>query len=328
MIIVTGGAGFIGSNIVASICSDLNQKVIVCDKFESDQKWKNLSNSLVEDIVYPEQLNEFLEKFSSEIKVIIHMGAISSTTVTDSELAISTNYKFPKFLWEWSTNNQVPFFYASSAATYGNGDNGFDDDNDIQKFQSLSPLNLYGWSKHLFDLWVLNQINNSLACPPRWAGLKFFNVYGQNEYHKEDMQSLIAKNFKNVMSGNPVKLFKSYQSDYADGGQLRDFIYVNDCVSVINWLLTGNRLSKIYNVGTGVARSFNDLITCLGNSIGKTPVIEFIDMPDDIKNNYQYFTQAKIENIQNAGYDKPFTSLEDGVDNYVKNYLNTDNPYR
>jgi ADP-L-glycero-D-manno-heptose 6-epimerase len=328
MIIVTGGAGFIGSNIVASLCSDLNKKVIVCDIFESDKKWKNLSNSLFEDIIFPEQLNEFLEKFSNQIEVIIHMGAVSSTTVTDSELAINTNYKFPKYLWEWSAKNKIPFFYASSAATYGNGDNGFNDDNDIHKFQNLSPLNLYGWSKHLFDLWVLKQINNSLPSPPRWAGLKFFNVYGQNEYHKGNMQSLIAKNFKNVMNGKPVNLFKSYDSKYADGEQLRDFIYVNDCVSVINWLLSGNRPSMIYNVGTGVARSFNDLIQCMGSSIGKTPAIEFIDMPADIQKNYQYFTQAKTENIQKAGYDRPFTSLEEGVDIYVKNYLITNNPYR
>jgi len=328
MIIVTGGAGFIGSNIVADICCDLNNKVIVCDEFDTSTKWKNLSNKVIEDIVFPEQLTGFLQSFGKDVSTIIHMGAVSSTTVIDSKLAIDTNFKLSKYLWQWSATRNIPFFYASSAATYGNGENGFTDDNDIQKYQSLKPLNLYGWSKHLFDLWVLNQVLDSRPAPLRWAGLKFFNVYGQNEYHKGDMQSLIAKNYIKVINGETVKLFKSYKTDYADGEQLRDFIYVNDCVSVVNWLLSGNQPSGIYNVGTGTARTFHDLIKCLGSAIGKEPVIEFIDMPTEIQQNYQYFTQAETENILKAGYDKPFTSLEDGVDNYVKKYLITNHHYR
>ena len=328
MKIVTGGAGFIGSNIVADLCLDNKQDIVVCDKFDTSLKWKNLLSKGLEDIIQPDQLIDFLEENSGQIETVIHMGAVSNTDITDSRLAVETNFKLSKKLWEWTAGREIPFFYASSAATYGNGENGFDDENDIRKYKNLRPLNLYGWSKHIFDLWVLKQIENSRPAPPRWAGLKFFNVYGQNEYHKGNMQSLIAKNYQKVTNGETINLFKSHKSSYRDGEQSRDFVYVNDCVSVVNWLMSGNRPSKIYNVGTGISRSFNDLIACLGKAAGIQPSIEYIDMPAQIQDSYQYFTQANIENLVKAGYDRPFTSLEDGVAEYVSSYLRTENPYR
>lgn len=327
MILVTGGAGFIGSNLVAAL-SEQGQEVIVCDWLRQDERWRNIAKHDVADVVAPEQLMAFLAGKGQAVKAIVHMGAISATTETDVDAIVANNIRLTLDMWDWATAQRVPFLYASSAATYGDGEAGFDDAFSCEALARLRPLNAYGWSKHFIDRRIAQLIARGRPTPPQWAGLKFFNVYGPNEYHKGGMKSVIAQNCARVAGGEPLRLFRSYRADYADGGQLRDFVYVADCVKVVLWLLQNPQVSGLFNLGTGEARSWLDLGRALFAALDRPEVIEFIAMPEQIRPKYQYFTQASMGRLRAAGYDAPFTSLEAGVADYVRNYLTASDPYR
>lgn len=327
MHLVTGGAGFIGSNIVADLTAR-GQDVAVCDLFGIDDKWKNLRQHKLVDIINPADLEDWLKTHAGDIESIIHMGAISATTERDVDLIIDSNFILSKKLWQFCAEQECPFLYASSAATYGDGTQGFSDRTDHDYMSQLMPMNPYGWSKHLFDRWALDAVQKNKPTPPKWAGLKFFNVYGPNEYHKGSMKSVIAQNFATISRGEPIRLFKSYKDEYPDGGQLRDFVYVEDCVQTIRWMLDHDFASDIYNIGTGQARSWLDLAHAMFDAMGKDPEIEFIEMPIEIRDRYQYYTQADMEKLKNAGYLNNGFSLEDGVKDYIQSYLSQENPYR
>jgi ADP-L-glycero-D-manno-heptose 6-epimerase len=329
MIVVTGGAGFIGSNLVAALARRGASEVVVCDRLaDDDPKAANIAKHGVARVIAPEDLLAFLDAEAGAVEAIFHMGAISSTTVTDVDLVMAENYEFSLALWHWCAAQGVRLIYASSAATYGDGAQGFDDDGSLKALARLKPLNLYGWSKHLFDRRVARLVAAGGAAPPQWAGLKFFNVYGPNEYHKGAMQSIVAKNHGKAARGEAVTLFKSHHPDYADGGQSRDFVSVDDCVAVMLWLLDNPQVSGLYNLGTGEARSFADLIGALFAAVGREPNIEFVDTPEDIRANYQYFTEASMARLRGAGYSAPFLSLEDGVGAYVREFLGRNDPYK
>lgn len=326
-ILVTGGAGFIGSNIVAAL-SERGDRVSVCDWLETGDKWKNLAKHVIDDMVDPDNIMEWLDKNGSNLKAIIHMGAISATTETDGDLILDRNFRPTRALWHWCAENNVSFLFASSAATYGDGSQGFDDDQEEGALSELKPLNLYGWSKHAFDKYIARSLKNDGPKPPQWAGLKFFNVYGPNEYHKEGMKSVIAQSYPKIAAGEAVTLFKSHNPDYEDGGQLRDFVYVKDCVKVILWLLENPDISGLFNLGTGQARSFKDLASATFKAAGKSENINYIDTPEAIRDKYQYFTEASMQKLRDAGYGGNFYSLEDGINEYVTDYLSKADPYR
>lgn len=329
MIVVTGGAGFIGSNIVARLCAEDRHDVVVCDRLEGADlgKWKNLAKHRIADFWWPEQMFEKLEAYADRIEAVVHMGAISSTTEPDADLILKTNFALSRDLWDWCCGHDVQLVYASSAATYGDGNEGFDDDDDFASLQKLRPLNAYGYSKYLFDLYARQQSERGHA-PNQWAGLKFFNVYGPNEYHKGGMKSVVAQIWPKVQAGEPVQLFRSHHPDYADGGQLRDFVHVDDVVDVIDWLLGKPEISGIFNAGSGQARSFADLARATFAAAGKEPQITYIDMPEVIRDRYQYFTQARMDRVRALGFDGQSTPLEEGVRRYVQFYLATEDPYR
>ncbi len=326
-ILVTGGAGFIGSNIAGMLADQTDYRIVVADEFGNGSKWRNLSKHRIFEIIGPDDIFYWLEDNAHDLEAIIHMGAVSSTTETDVDLILATNFTLSRTLWNWAATHEKRFIYASSAATYGDGAAGFDDDLGIEALSKLNPLNAYGWSKHLFDQCVSVATAANDTMPPQWAGLKFFNVYGPNEYHKEDQRSVINHIFPHAEHGRPVKLFHSYRDDYADGEQLRDFVYVKDCVKIIAWLLENPTVSGLFNVGTGKARSFKDLASATFAAVGKPPAITYIDMPEELRDKYQYFTEAKIDRLRAAGYKEEFYSLEDGVKDYVQNYLLKDDPY-
>ncbi len=319
MIIVTGGAGFIGSCVVAALEARGDGPIVVCDWLGSDGQWRNLAKRRLFDIVAPEKLAGYIATHGREIRAVYHLGAISETTATDGDLILERNFHFSKMLWEACAELGIPFIYASSAATYGDGEQGFTDSNALADCASLRPLNLYGWSKWLFDCWVLE--HGIKAAPLVWAGLRFFNVYGPNEYHKGAMQSLVSKIVAAHQPGQPVKLFKSHKDGFADGKQLRDFVYVDDVVHVMLWLGAHNRPGGIVNVGTGSARSFADLARAAVRACGDEPKLEFIDMPPSIRPAYQYYTCADMNRLRGLGYNRDFTSLEAGVTEYVQSYL-------
>lgn len=327
MILVTGGAGFIGSNIVAAL-AEKGEEVAVCDRFGADDKWRNLAKHELAEIIAPDQVIDWLNGHVTRVTAVLHMGAISSTTETDVDLIVENNVRFSQALWTWCAQHGNPFIYASSAATYGDGSAGFDDEWSPEALARLRPLNAYGWSKHMFDRRVARLITQRMPSPPHWAGLKFFNVYGPNEYHKGNMKSVLAQNFAAIQAGQPIRLFRSYRDDYADGGQLRDFVAVEDCVAVVLWLLDHPRVNGLFNLGTGKARSWRDLANATFAALGRPPQIEFIDMPESLRPKYQYFTEAKMSRLVDAGYTDGFASLEEGVARYVQRYLGTADPYR
>ena len=311
MIAVTGGAGFIGSAIIWRLNTLGEENIIVVDELGQDDKWKNLVGLRFVDFI---NKNDFINNLEKGLKynfnAIIHMGANSSTTEKDADHLISNNYEFTKKLAQFSLANKVRFIYASSGATYGDGGKGFDDDeNSVSK---LTPLNMYGYSKQLFDLWAIKQ--NIMNCI---VGLKYFNVYG----HKGDMRSVVHKAFEQIRDAGFVRLFKSKKPEYEDGEQMRDFIYVKDAVDMTLWFLKNKDKNGLYNVGSGKARTWNDLVVALFNALGKPVNINYIEMPKHLEQKYQYFTEAKIDKIKNAGYTKTLQTLEEGVTDYVKNYL-------
>src|SRR6476659_1029318 len=281
MLLVTGGAGFIGSNVVAALNDAGRGDVAVCDLLGHDGKWRNLAKRQLADFVPPAQLPDWLA--GRRLDAVIHLGAISETTATDGDLVIETNFRLSMRLLDWCTAHATPFIYASSASTYGDGAQGFRDDPSLSALKKLRPMNLYGRSKHLFDMAVAERAAKGESLPPQWAGLKFFNVFGPNEYHKGTMMSVLARRFDDIRAGRPVQLFKSHRDGIADGDQRRDFIYVDDVVRVMMWLMANPGVSGVFNVGTGTARSFKDMILSAYNALGATPNILYIDMPDAIR---------------------------------------------
>jgi len=326
MLLVTGGAGFIGSNIVAALNDAGRADVAVCDVLGHEGKWRNLAKRQLADIVRPAELPGWLN--GRRLDAVVHLGAISETIATDGDLVIETNFRLSMRLLDWCTANATPFIYASSASTYGDGAQGFRDDQSISALKALRPMNLYGWSKHLFDMAVAERASRGAKLPPQWAGLKFFNVFGPNEYHKGAMMSVLARRFDDVRAGRAVELFKSYREGIADGDQRRDFIYVDDVVRVMMWLLSTPSVSGIFNVGTGKARSFRDLMLSAYAALGAAPNIRYVDMPQSIRDSYQYFTQGDVDRLQRAGYNGGFTTLEEAVGLYVKGYLDRADRFR
>ena len=319
MIIITGGAGFIGSNLVEFFSNKLEKQVCIIDYFNK-QNIKNISKRKNIIKIHPLEIKNFLNKITDEVEIVIHMGAITSTTESDPKLIIKNNIDLSIFLWNWCTENNKRFLYASSAATYGNGKNNFEDDQSLFYLNKLIPLNLYGWSKHIVDKYFIKQIKNK-SFPPQWVGLKFFNVYGPNEYHKNEMKSIVCKIFEKIQNNEEINLFKSHNLNYKDGEQLRDFVYVKDIVKVVNWFENNEDISGIFNVGYGQARSFNDLASAIFTYTNKEKQIRYIDTPLNIRNNYQYYTKAKISKLRNKGFNHKFFSLEEGIKDYVKLHL-------
>ena len=322
MIIVTGGAGFIGSAFVWRLNREGIRDIIIVDQLGTDDKWKNLVGLTFTDYIHK---NEFIEMVIAdevpfEVSSVVHMGACSSTTERDADYLWENNYLYSREVADWALRHNARFIYASSAATYGDGSSGFSDDHEI--ISRLKPSNMYGYSKQVFDLWVLK---NKLE--KKMAGIKFFNVYGPNEYHKGDMVSVIYKAFHQIQETGKVCLFKSYKKEYPNGGQMRDFIYVKDCVNVMWWLLENPSVNGIYNLGTGRARTWNDLIAAVFSSMGRKTNIQYIEMPEPLRNQYQYFTQAQMDKLKKAGCHVNFSSLEDSVRDYVTNYLQNADPY-
>ncbi len=293
----------------------------------SSGKWRNLAKHSIVDFIPPEQLDDWLDARRSDLALIVHMGAISATTEPDTDKILRTNFCWSRDLFLWCAKHGVRLIYASSAATYGDGGLGFDDDNDPGALARLRPLNPYGWSKALFDLFAVCRAAEGTA-PPQWAGLKFFNVYGPNEGHKGTMKSVVAQIWPKVAQGETVRLFKSHNPAYPDGGQLRDFVYVRDAVDVIAWLADNPQVNGVYNLGSGAARSFKDLAEATFRSAGREPRIDYIDMPEDIRGQYQYYTEARMERLASAGYPGSSTPLEAGVTDYVQGFLMTADGFR
>ncbi|HEY5311074.1 MAG TPA: ADP-glyceromanno-heptose 6-epimerase [Pirellulales bacterium] len=321
MIVVTGGAGFIGSALVWKLNQLGVRRILVVDQLETSEKWRNLAHLRFEDYMPKDQFLRAIEQgtFAEHPRAIVHLGACSSTTERDADFLLANNYRYTRTLAEWCLARGVRFIYASSAATYGDGSHGYSDRDDITP--GLRPLNQYGYSKQLFDLWALRT-----RALDTIAGLKFFNVFGPNEYHKDDMSSVVLKAYHQVLGSGQVRLFKSYRDDYPDGGQQRDFIYVKDCLDVMAWLIE-NHVGGLFNVGTGQARTWNDLAHAVFRAMGRKPKIEYIEMPGALRGRYQYFTQADVTRLRAAGYHAPFTSLEDAVQDYVTGYLAASMPY-
>jgi len=317
MLVVTGAAGFIGSNIIAALNAAERDDVLAVDNAGA-QKSGQLEGLKFQRFLSKEDVIEWLHDEVRSVTGIIHMGACSDTTVTDRDFVMKNNFEYTRKLWKFCKEHRKKFIYASSAATYGAGSHGYDDAADIAR---LKPLNLYGESKHRFDQWALEQ--QAKGSPPEWAGLKFFNVYGPRENHKGRMASMVYHCFNQIRETGKVRLFKSDRAGIPDGGQQRDFVYVKDVAAVVLHFLRspGEKMNGIFNVGTGKARSFAELAAVTFAALGKAPNVEFIDMPKDLARQYQYFTEAKIEKLRGSGYSAPFHSLEDGVRDYVCHHL-------
>ena len=323
MIIITGGAGFIGSAMIWELNGKGEENIVVVDNLGSTttEKWRNLSGLHFADLIPIELFPELLERNAFEgISAIIHMGANSSTTETDADHLLSNNFGYSKKIASFCLKRDVRLIYASSAATYGDGSNGYSDS--IEGLAALRPLNMYGYSKHLFDRWAVKHNVLSHA-----AGLKFFNVYGPNEYHKGDMSSVVYKAFHQISDTGALNLFQSHRPDYRDGEQLRDFVYVRDCTKVMAWMIENPSATGLFNVGSGTPRSFKDLATATFSALNRQPVINYMPMPETLRNKYQYYTHADITKLRQAGFSEPLTSIEEGIKEYVQHYLSTDNPY-
>ena len=313
-IIVTGGAGFIGSCIVRELNNRGIEDIIIVDHIAQTDKWMNMRNKKYIKYINRDEFLQQLPSFAGIVTHIIHMGACSATTERDFDFLYKNNLEYTQTLWKFCTENQISFIYASSAATYGDGTQGFDDKEDIKR---LRPLNGYGYSKQLFDLWVEKQV----FTPKQYVGFKFFNVYGPNEYFKGSMASVIFHSFNKITETGEMGLFKSYKDGYVDGGQLRDFVYVKDICKVIMYMIDHPHISGLFNLGTGKARSFYDLAVATFHAMGLEPDIKYIEMPETLRPKYQYYTQATMDKLHEAGYEEPFYSLEEGALDYVTNYL-------
>ena len=316
MIILTGGAGFIGSAFLSKLNGESRDDVLVVDEPGTPEKWKNLAGKRFADYLQKDLFIDSLEAGCfPHVDGIIHMGANSSTTERNVEYLMENNYRYTRRLAVWSLRHNVRFIYASSAATYGNGEQGFSD-NDDGKLRHLQPLNPYGHSKHIFDLWALDH-----CVLDKITGIKFFNVFGPNEYHKGEMRSLVCKAYYQIQETGIITLFKSCKPEFTDGGQMRDFVYIKDCIEVLWWLLTTPHVNGIFNLGSGKARSWNDLAHAIFTSLGRAPCIRYIDMPESIRDAYQYFTEASMDKLRRAGCPVTFRPLEDSVTDFIRNYM-------
>lgn len=327
LVIVTGATGFIGSNVLNALESCGYCHIVCCDNFGCGHKWKNVAKRSLVHYIQPEQIHDFLNDHVAQIAAIIHLGAISSTTERNVDAIVVNNIQLTIQLYNYCRDHHVQFIYASSAATYGDGSNGFRDCDDMDYLGKLAPLNPYGWSKHTVDKYLMSH-QAARKAQNQVVGLKFFNVYGPNEYHKQDQVSVIFKFYNEIQDTGNVNLFKSYRDGCPDGQQKRDFVFVQDCVDVIMWMLDHPDVSGIFNVGTGHARSFKDVADLVIKYSGKDSTVTFIDMPEQLKEYYQYFTQADIQKLRNVGYQKPMTTLEDGIRIYINEYLKTRNKFR
>ena len=323
MIIVTGGAGFIGSVLHGALVKRGTETVVV-DRLGCEGKWRNLAKHPPARLIAPEQLDDFLAR-DPPIQAVIHLGAISETTATDGDLTWATNVELPLRLWRWCADHSVRLIYASSAATYGNGFAGFEDG--LDGLDRLRPMNLYGWTKHAFDLRVGRMLERGEPRPPQWVGLKFFNVFGPNKYHKGPMISVVKVKFDEIMAGGPARLFRSDVAGLPDGAQRRDFIWVGDVADAILWLLDKPHVSGLFNIGTGTARTYLDLTHAVCDAAGVPRRVEFIDLPAKLAGQYQSFTEASTARLREAGYAAQFTPLEEGVRRYIQDYLATPDPY-
>ena len=323
MILLTGGAGFIGSLLHAALHAR-GERVAVSDRLGAEGKWRNLAKHPPVELVHPDRLDDWLAA-GPRLRMVYHLGAVSETTATDGDHVWETNVALSWRLWTWCADHGVPFVYASSAATYGDGSAGFDDAPD--GLERLRPLNLYGWSKHAFDLRVRAALAAGELAPPRWTGLKFFNVYGPNEYHKGPMISVVKVKADELAAGRPARLFRSDREGVADGAQRRDFIWAGDVVDVMLWLLDAPGVSGLFNLGTGTARTYLDLAHAVADALDVPRRVEFVDMPERLRGQYQSFTEARMERLRAAGYAGQFTPLEDGVRRYVQDYLTQPDPY-
>lgn len=316
MIIITGGAGFIGSAMVWELNQQGYREIVVVDNLGTTNKWRNLVGLAYHRYIQKDKFLDLLNTryMEGRIEAVIHLGACSATTEIDCDYLVRNNLEYSKAMCRFAQERNARFIYASSAATYGDGSRGFDDSDEAM--ENLQPLNMYGYSKHLFDLWLKG--DNLLN---KVAGLKFFNVFGPNEYHKDDMRSVICKAFTQIRQTGKLKLFKSYRREYADGEQRRDFVYIKDCVKVIDWLIKNPEVGGIFNVGTGQARTWNDLARSVFAAMGREAQVEYVDMPDHLRGKYQYYTCADLTKLASRGCDVKFRPLEDGVADYVQNYL-------
>ena len=327
MYIVTGATGFIGSNLLAAMEERGYKDIVAVDCFGDGSKWMNVAKRGALSFLFPEELKDFALSHADEIKGVLHLGAISSTTERDVDNIVKNNVQLTTRLFDFCRHYGIPLIYASSAATYGDGSLGFSDHDNLDFITSLRPLNAYGWSKNAIDKYIAAQ--KGFDYPhSQVVGLKFFNVYGPNEYHKGQQMSVVRHFFEQFRQTEKVRLFKSYRDDYADGEQRRDFVWVGDCVEVMLWMLEHGNVSGLFNVGTGHATTYNTVAESVARSMGMDPVIEYIDMPDSVINQYQYFTEADLAKLRAVGYDKPMVSVPDGVARYVKNYLMSNDIYR
>jgi ADP-L-glycero-D-manno-heptose 6-epimerase len=326
-ILVTGGGGFIGSNLVAALIKRATHYIVVCDSFGVGDKWRNLSKHPAHEIIAPEEIFDWLDANHANVEMIYHLGSISSTTEDRIDMVLKNNFALSVKLWRWCNKREVRLVYASAAATYGNGEKGFDDNIDLAYLRTLIPLSGYGWSKHLFDTHVATDVAHGQITIPQWVGLKIFNAYGPNEYHKDSQRSVIAQIAPHAIEHSSIKLFRSYNSRYSDGGQQRDMIYVKDIVRVMIWLLDKPEVSGLFNLGSGQASSFNAMAKAIFAALGYEARINYIDMPASLVKKYQYFTEAKVDRLRSAGFDEPFTTLQDGVRDFVQNYLLQDDQY-
>lgn len=326
-ILVTGGAGFVGSNLVSALMQRGTHNIVVCDRFGEGDKWHNLSKHPVYEIIEPDHIFEWLEFNRQHIDMVFHMGSISSTVEKNIDLILKHNFSASIKLWRWCNARGIRLVYASASATYGDGIHGFDDSTDLAYLHKLEPMSGYGWSKHLFDVHVATALVRKECTLPQWAGLKFFNMYGPNEYHKGDQQSVITKIALHAIQAGRVNLFRSYDPNYPHGGQKRDVIYVKDVVRVLLWLLDHPKVSGLFNLGTGKASTFNEMANAIFTALNRKPNIHYTDMPESLMQKYQYFTEAKMNKLQAAGYNQGFMTLEDGISDYVQNYLTKDDRY-
>lgn len=326
MYLVTGATGFIGSNLLYAMQQNGYNDIVAVDDFGTGAKWRNIAKRGALRFILPNQLDGFLAAHAEEVNAILHLGAISSTTETDVDKIVVNNFQLTVSLFEFCIGHNIPLIYASSAATYGAGEHGFIDRDDLLFISSLQPLNPYGWSKNSVDKYLASKLNKTTNIP-QVVGLKFFNVYGPNEYHKGMQMSVVRHFFEQYRQTGKVRLFKSYRNDCADGEQRRDFVWVGDCVSVMLWMLEHPQVNGLFNVGTGHATSYNTVAQSIAHSMGIEPKIEYIDMPDSVRNQYQYFTEADLTKLRSVGYDKQFMSVPEGVDAYVKGFLATDDIY-